>query len=145
MALKAQPNGYYMVTPSLVVDGAGQLIEFIKTAFGASERVRMPTPDGKVAHAEVEIGDCAVMVADGSDRFPAAGSFLHVYVSDVDNVYRRALAAGATAITPVEDQFYGDRSGNVLDPWGNRWTISTHVEDVSEAEMESRMAAMAPA
>jgi len=145
MAVKAQPDEYHTVTPNLVVDGAAKVIAFATETFGAKERMRMPMPDGRIAHAEIEVGDSVIMLSDSNGDFPAAPTYLHVYVQDCDAVYRKALAAGGTALTEPKDEFYGDRAGNVLDPCGNRWTISTHVEDVSEAELEKRMAAMARA
>jgi len=145
MAVKAQPDGYHAVTPTLVVDGAAKVIDFATRTFGAQERMRMPTTDGKIAHAELEVGDSVIMVSDPMGDFPAAPGYLHVYVDDCDSVFKKALAAGGKSQMEPKDEFYGDRVGNVIDPCGNRWTISTHIEDVSEAEMEKRMAAMAPA
>ena len=142
MAAKAQPEGYFTVTPNLVVDGASQLIEFLKATFGATERMRMEMPGGKIAHAEYMIGDSPIMISDASDTNPAAGAYVHVYVDDSDAVYKKALANGATPIMEPETMFYGDRAGNVKDRWGNRWTISTHVEDVSEEETAKRMKEM---
>lgn len=145
MAVKAIPDGYHSITPSLVASDAGKLINFMTQAFGAKERMRMPMPDGKVAHAEIEIGDSAVMVADASSEFPAQTGSLHLYVENVDAVYERALKAGARTQRELMNQFYGDRSGTIIDPVGNQWTVSQHIEDVSEEEMMKRMAAMAPA
>ena len=145
MAVKAIPDDYRTVTPSLVVDGAAKVIDFAVSTFGATERMRMPMPDGKIAHAEIEVGDSVIMLSDATNDFPAAQSYLHVYVEDCDAVFKKALAAGGKSLMEPTTEFYGDRAGNVLDPCGNRWTISTHVEDVSEEEMEKRMAAMAPA
>ena len=142
MPAKAPPVGYHSVTPNLVVNGAGELIDFMKSAFGARERMRMPAPDGRVAHAEMEIGDSPVMIADANDMFPATTGYLHVYVEDSDAMYKKALAAGARSLSEPQTMFYGDRAGNLMDKWGNRWTVSTHVEDVSEEELQKRMAAM---
>lgn len=145
MAVKAIPDGYHSITPSLVVNDAGKLINFMTQAFGAQERMRMPMPDGKVAHAELTIGDSAVMVADASAEFPAQPGALHLYTENVDAVYDRALKAGARPQRELTNQFYGDRSATLIDPVGNQWTVSQHVEDVSEEEMTKRMAAMPPA
>ena len=145
MAVNPIPEGYHSVTPSVIVDGAEKFIQFVSATFGANERMRMPAPDGKIAHAEVNIGDSVVMVADVMPEWPAQPAFLHVYVEDCDSVFQKALAAGATVLNPLQDQFYGDRSGNVTDPFGNRWTISTHKEDVTEEDMMKRMESMAPA
>ena len=140
MAVKFQQDGYYTVTPTLVADGAGELIAFMKQVFGATERLCMQEPDGTIAHAEYLIGDSPIMVADGSDAYPAGPGFLHVYVDDVDSVFAAAIAAGAKSVNEPLNHFYGDRSGTVVDPWGNRWTISTHVEDVTEGQLAERMA-----
>jgi len=142
MPVKPIPDGYSSVTPSLLVDGAGKLIEFMQQAFAAKERLRIPMPDGSVAHAELTIGDSVVMVSDATAEYPAGQGFMHLYVEDVDNIYRKALAAGASSITEPADQFYGDRSAVVRDAFGNRWSLATHIEDVSDDEMQRRMAAM---
>ena len=142
------PAGYHSVTPYLVLDGAAKAIDFYKQAFDATELFRMPMPDGKVAHAEIKIGNSPVMLADASEEFKGPSSFggtpvsLMIYVEDVDRVFRQALAQGATQLRPVVDQFYGDRSGTLSDPFGHVWSIATHVEDVSEEEIARRMAAM---
>ena len=139
MAVKPIPEGYHSVTPYLIVDGAGALIDFMKQAFDAEETVRMDTPDGKIGHAEFRIGDSIVMLADSAtsdwDAMPAT---VVVYVEDVDKTYRRALEAGGTSVRDVADQFYGDRAGGVRDPVGNHWWIHTHVEDVPPEEMARR-------
>ena len=145
MAVKAQQEGYFTVTPTLIVDGAAQLIEFMKATFGATERLRMDMPDGKVAHSECMIGDSPIMVADASDGYEAGEGFLHVYVQDSDAVYKQAIANGATSLNEPEDHFYGDRSANVKDRWGNRWTIATHFEDVSHEDTAKRLAETPPA
>src|SRR5829696_5433166 len=119
------PSGYHSVTPYLVLDGAAKAIEFYKQAFDAEEMLRMPGPDGKVAHAEIKIGDSPVMMADASEEFKGPRAFggtpvsLMIYVEDVDRTFRQALAAGATQLRPVVDQFYGDRSGTLVDPFGH--------------------------
>jgi PhnB protein len=142
MAVKPIPDGYHSVTPMFVVDGAGRLIDFLNQAFGAAERLRMPMPDGSVAHAELTLGDSVVMVADATPEWPAQGCSVHLYVEDVDATYNRALQAGATSTMEPEDRFYGDRAAAVRDPFGNSWSLATHIEDVPEDEMMRRMAAL---
>ena len=142
------PEGYPQVSPYLCVDGAAAAIDFYGAVFGTTERMRMPAPDGKIGHAELQLGDAVIMLADESPeigfRSPKAigGSpvILSLYVDDVDAVVSRAEQAGATVVRPVETQFYGDRSGQFQDPFGHRWSIATHVEDVSPEEMERRAA-----
>lgn len=141
----AIPEGYHAVTPSLIADGAAKLIDFMRDAFGATERLRIPMPDGRVAHAEVTIGGSPVMVADAQPGYPAMPGFIHLYVNDVDNVYKKALAAGAASHMAPEDRFYGDRAAEVRDSFGNRWSLATHVRDVSEEEMQAAMKAMSEA
>ena len=145
MAVKPIPEGYHTITPYLVVDGASELIEFVKKAFGAEEGARMPMPGGKIGHAEVKIGDSHLMLADANppDQ-PARTGNLHLYVKDVDATFKSAVAAGAKAIRQPENQFYGDRISVVSDRWGNSWSIGTHVEDVTPEEMKKRMANMKP-
>jgi PhnB protein len=152
MPAKHIPEGYPTLTPYLAVDDAAQAIDFYKRAFGANERVRMPAPDGKVGHAELEIGNGLVMV---SDPFPQATSkppkelggttsVFFMYVDDVDAAVQQAVDAGATLTSPVENMFWGDRSGRISDPFGHQWQLATHVEDVPPEEMEERAkAAMA--
>ncbi|HEV2851260.1 MAG TPA: VOC family protein [Thermoanaerobaculia bacterium] len=146
MAVKPIPEGYHSVTPYLVVNDGARAIDFYKQAFGATELFRMEGPDGKVGHAEIRIGNSRVMLAD---EYPAmgfrsprslggAGVSLMVYVEDVDARFRQAIAAGAKELRPVQDQFYGDRSGTLEDPFGHVWTLSTHKEDVSSEEMRRR-------
>ncbi len=135
------PQGFGTVTPFLTVTDAAKLINFLQQAFAAQVHFRMDAPDGSVRHAEVKIGDSMIMIGQ-----VAAGqemqSMLHLYVPDTDVIYRSALAAGATSIREPADQFYGDRSAGVHDLWGNQWWIATHMEDVSQEELERRMAAM---
>lgn len=148
--VKPIPEGYPRVTPYLIVERADEAIEFYRSVFGATERVRMPAPGGKVGHAELEIGDSLLMLADAfpemGQRSPTAigGSpvTISVYVEDVDRVYNAAIEAGATSVSPVQDQFYGDRSAQFEDPFGHRWNVATHVEDVPPEEMHKRAAAM---
>ena len=136
------PEGYATVTPYLCVVEAAKLIEFLKQAFAAEVIVRMDGPDGSVMHAEVKIGDSMVMIGQvPAER--ATRAMLHLYVADADATYKKALAAGATSVREMADQFYGDRSGGVRDAFGNDWYIATHVEDVSPEEMKRRMAAQA--
>jgi PhnB protein len=145
--VKPVPDGYHTVTPYLIVDGAAKALAYYEKAFLAKTLVQMPGPGGKVMHAEMRIGDSIVMLAD---EFPEMGAkspkslggtpvTIAMYVPDVDAVVERALKAGGTLKRPVEDQFYGDRSGGVTDPFGHVWHVSTHVEDVSPEEMQSRM------
>lgn len=138
MAVKPVPEGYRTVTPYLVVPGIPKLLDFVKEAFGASELHRFTGPDGTIMHAEARIGDSIVMMGDPAGRYPAMPSTVYVYVPDVDAAYQRALSAGAKSVSAPKDQFYGDRSGGVIDPCGNQWYIATHVEDVSPEEMERR-------
>jgi PhnB protein len=153
MAVKPIPEGYHSVTPYLIIEGAGEAIEFYKKAFGAKELFRFPTPDGKVGHAEMKIGDSPIMLADA---YPAMGYnspkslggspvSLMVYVEDVDTVFNQAVAAGATLKEAVTDKFYGDRSGSLIDPFGHVWHVATHKEDVSMEEMEKRAKAASAA
>jgi uncharacterized glyoxalase superfamily protein PhnB len=145
MAVKPIPEGYHSVTPYLVVNGASNLIDFMKQALGAEERMRMPQPDGKIGHAEMIIADSVIMLSDATAEFPPMPAMIHLYVEDTDAVYRRALASGATSVREPADQFYGDRSAGVKDAFGNHWHFATHVEDVTPEEMEKRLAAMAGA
>jgi PhnB protein len=146
--VKPIPDGYPRVIPYLTIDGASAAIDFYTKVFGATERMRMPGPDGKVGHAELEFGDSVVMLADA---FPDMGApsprdvggspvTVMVYVEDVDATFDRALGAGATEERKVENQFYGDRSGSFVDPFGHRWFVATHVEDVAPEEMATRAA-----
>lgn len=147
--VKAIPDGQESVTPYLGVNDAVGAIKFYKKGFGAVELYRLPDPSGKIAHAEIKIGNAAVMLAD---EHPDHGHFspqtlngspvaLHIYVEDVDAFVSRAVEAGAKILQPVADQFYGDRSGKIEDPFGHLWMISTHKEDVSNEEIQKRFAA----
>lgn len=144
--VKPIPEGYHTVTPYLIVEGAANAIEFYKKAFGATELFRMAMPTGKVAHAEIRIGDSAIML---SDEFPDMGACgphtvggspvnLYLYVENVDGVVQQAIAAGAKLTRPVDDKFYGDRSGAVTDPFGHTWFVATHKEDVPSEELRKR-------
>lgn len=133
------PEGYHTVTPFLALKDAARAIEFYKRAFGAAERFRMPTPDGKVAHAELQIGDSVVMLTEAIQEPPTPSS-MYLYVKDADAVFDRAVAAGAQATMAVADMFWGDRFGRVTDPFGVRWGIATHTEDLSPEEIGRRAA-----
>ncbi len=153
MAVKPIPEGYHSVTPYLIIEGAGEAIEFYKKAFGAKELFRFPTPDGKVGHAEMKIGDSPIMLADAypamgyNDPKSLGGSpvSLMIYVEDVDTVFNQAVQSGATVKEVLTDKFYGDRSGSVIDPFGHVWHVATHKEDVSMEEMEERAKAASAA
>ena len=146
--VKPIPDGYPRVSPYLCVNGGTAALEFYKSVFGATERMRMPAPDGRIGHAELQFGDSVIMLADEYPemdiRSPRAigGTpvTISVYVEDVDAVFNRAVAAGAKSLRAVETQFYGDRSGQFEDPFGHRWSVATHVEDVAPDEMERRAA-----
>ncbi len=151
--VKPIPDGYHSVTPYLIIKGAADAIEFYKKAFGATELFRMPAPGGKVGHAEIKIGDSPIMLADESPEMGYVGPAtlggtpvsIMIYVEDVDTVFNQAIAAGGEQLKPLEDQFYGDRSGSLKDPFGHQWHVATHKEDVSPEEMDKRMAAAAGA
>jgi len=146
--VKPVPDGYHSLTPYLVVDGAAEALEYYKKAFGAIELFRMPHGD-KIGHAEMRIGDSQFMLADGNPEMGYKGPnayggtpvSLMIYVEDCDAVYQQAIDAGGTEMRPLQDQFYGDRSGTLTDPFGHVWTIATHKEDVTPEEMDKRMAA----
>jgi PhnB protein len=146
------PEGYNSITPHLIIKGAAQAIDYYKKVFGATEIMRMNGPDGKVGHAELKIGDSNIMLADenpgmgqgyaSAATIGASPVSLYLYLPDVDKVVERAAAEGAKILKPVQDQFYGDRSGFIQDPFGHLWGIATHVEDVSPQEIEQRMKKM---
>jgi PhnB protein len=148
--VKPIPDGYPRVTPYLHVDGASKAIEFYRTVFGAKERMRMAAPDGRIGHAELEIGNSMIMLADEHPEMNVLGPksvggtpvTVLVYVEDVDRAFERALKAGAKELRPVQTQFYGDRSGQFEDPFGHHWNVATHVEDVTPDEMAKRAAKM---
>jgi len=147
--VEAKPQGYHTVTPYMAVRDCVAAIDFYRRAFGAEKTMQLNMPDGTIAHAEIRIGDCTVMLSeentDWGNKSPATlgGSpmFLMIYVPDVDAAFKKAIAAGASEVQAVKDQFYGDRSGTLKDPYGYQWTLSTHIEEVSEAEAQRRMEA----
>jgi PhnB protein len=146
--VKRIPDGYPRLSPYLCVDGAAKAIEFYTSVFGAKERMRIPAPGGRIGHAELQVGDALIMLADehpemqfvGPKKVGGTPVTLSLYVEAVDEVFARALRAGAKSVRPVADQFYGDRTGQFEDPFGHRWSVATHVEDVSPAEMAKRAA-----
>ncbi|MCX5192911.1 VOC family protein [Streptomyces sp. NBC_00249] len=146
MTVQPIPEGYPRVTPYLCIDGAAAAIDFYVSVLGAQERMRMAAPGGKIAHAELELGNSVIMLADeypdmGFRSPKAVGGTpvtLHVYVEDVDAVFAEAVSRGATEVSPVKTEFYGDRSGQLEDPFGHRWNLATHVEDVPPDEMRKR-------
>ena len=149
MPVKPIPDGYHTATPYLVVDGAKEAIKFYQDAFGAQELLRLEHGD-KIAHAEVKIGDSPIMLSDempemgyrGPKAFGGTPVSLMLYVTDVDRVYAQAVAAGAQAVRPVQDEFYGDRCGKLIDPFGHVWMVATHKEDLSPEEIDRRFKAM---
>ena len=151
MSVKAIPDGYYSLTPYLIIKGAAEAIEFYKSAFGAVEIIRMPGPGGRIMHAEVKIGNTMLMLSDENPERGylspttrgGATSSVMLYTDDVDATFKKALAAGAKQESAPSDMFWGDRMGNLTDPFGHSWAIATHKEDVSPEEMQKRMAAMA--
>lgn len=151
MAVKPIPDGYHTITPYLIINGAAKALDFYSRAFGALELFRMPMPEGRIAHAEMKIGNSIFMLADEFPEMDARSPQAYggtavgicLYVPDVDAMVKQAETAGAKVVRPIQDQFYGDRSGTVVDPFGHKWTISTHKEDVPPDELNRRMAAMA--
>lgn len=149
-AVKPIPDDYPRVMPYLIIDGAAKAIDFYCNVFGFSERMRMGGPDGRVGHAELTLGGSMVMLADeapdmdanGPKKFGGTPVSLMVYVEDVDATFQKALDNGATSVQPLENKFYGDRSGTFDDPFGHRWNVATRVEDVAPDEMERRLAEM---
>jgi PhnB protein len=148
--VKPIPSDYPRVTPYLAVDGADAAIRFYATVFDAKERMRIPAPEGRIGHAELQLGDSVIMLSDeypdmgvrGPKSLGGSPVTISVYVQDVDQTFDRAIKAGATSVRPVADQFYGDRSGQFDDPFGHRWNVATHIEDVSPDEMARRAAKM---
>src|SRR5205814_5489469 len=150
MSVKPIPEGYHSVTPYLIVRGGAAAIDFYSKAFGAVELFRFPTPDGKIGHAEIKIGDSPIMLADeypqmgykGPETIGDSPVSLMLYVEDVDTVFNRAVEEGATVKEADQDKFYGDRTGTVVDPFGHRWHLASHTEDVPLEEMQKRMKAL---
>lgn len=150
MPVKAIPDGYHSVTPYLSIKGAAEAIEFYKKAFGAVELFRLAMPEGVIGHAELQIGNSRIMIADPCDDVSFAdpktlgGSTigLYLYVDDVDRQFSQAISAGAKSVKPVEDQFYGDRTGAIEDPYGHRWFLATHKEDLTPEELNQRAEAL---
>ena len=150
MPVKSIPDGYHTATPYLIVRGAAQALDFYQAAFGATELYRLPDPSGRIGHAEIQIGDSRLMLADefpemgvrGPQSLNGTSVSILLYVEDVDARFQQAITAGATVTRPLKDQFYGDRSGTMTDPFGHQWTIATHKEDVSPEEMQTRYEAM---
>ncbi|HEX6043856.1 MAG TPA: VOC family protein [Pyrinomonadaceae bacterium] len=148
--VKPIPEGYHSLTPYLIIDGAAKALEYYKQAFGATELFRMEH-EGKIGHAEMKIGDSPFMLADenagmgyrGPKALGGTPVSLMIYVDDVDTIYKQAIDAGGVELKALQDQFYGDRSGTLTDPFGHVWTVATHKEDVSQEEMDKRLAAMA--
>lgn len=150
-AVKPIPDNYPRLTPYIIVDGGARAIDFYKAAFGAVERMRLAGPDGRIGHAELTIGNSLVMLADehpameayGPGHFGGSPIGIHLYVDDVDAVVAKCVAAGGTLRHPVENKFYGDRMGTIDDPFGHRWYVTTHIEDVPPDEIARRAAALA--
>ena len=140
------PEGYHSVTPYLSIKGAAAAIDYYKKVFGATELFRMPGPDGKIGHAEIKIGNSPIMLADeypemefvSPQTLGGSPVGLMIYVDDVDTMFKNAISGGGKEIKPLQDQFYGDRSGTLRDPFGHVWTVATHVEDIAPEEMERR-------
>jgi len=153
--VKAIPDGYHSVTPFLIIPGgkASQALDFYQRAFGAKEVMRMPRPDGRIAHAEIQLGDSRIMLCDEDSKMEAYGPShyggspitLYVYLKDVDAHTKQATAGGAKVIRPLEDQFYGDRTAALEDPFGHRWHFATHIRDVSNEELKQHMRTLAAA
>ncbi len=148
--VRAIPEGYHSISPSLTCKNAARAIEFYKSVFGATEVMRMPGPEGKIMHAELKIGDSIIFINDefpGMAEAPAPGVtpslFMFLYTEDVDSVYNRAVSMGSMVVMPLENMFWGDRYGKVMDPFGHQWGIAQHVEDVAPQEMKRRQDAMA--
>src|SRR5206468_618200 len=148
-AVQPIPEGYHTATPYLIIQGAAKAIDFYKQAFGATEVLRLADPSGKVGHAEIKIGDSIIMLADEHPEMGHRGPLalggtpisILLYVKDVDAQFNRAIAAGAKVLRPLQDQFYGDRNGTVEDPFGHKWSLATHKEDVPSAGMQRRLEA----
>ncbi len=138
MAVKPIPDGFHTVTPYLIVEGVSALIDFLKAAFNAKEHHRTTLPNGRVMHAQVQIGDSMIMMGEAMEGFPAMPASIYLYVPDTDAMYRKAIEAGAQSVMEPADQFYGDRNAGVRDAAGNMWWIGTHIEDVAPEEIAKR-------
>lgn len=141
---KPIPQGYHTATPYLAVQGVPKLMTFLRQAFNAEEREKMTTPDGRVSHAEMKIGDSIIMMGEPTGESKSMPGMIYLYLDDTDAAYKRALEAGATSLREPTDMFYGDRNAAVTDPVGNQWWIATHVEDVPPEEMQRRIKAQQP-
>jgi uncharacterized glyoxalase superfamily protein PhnB len=141
MSVKPIPEGYHTVTPTVIVEDGGVVLEFVRKVFDPVENHVMRSEDGTVRHAEVTIGDSRIMISTASEKWKPMPASLHVYCENIDALYRKALDAGATSLKEPTNEFYGDRSAGVADPQGNWWWLATHIEDVSDEEMERRAAA----
>jgi PhnB protein len=135
---KIIPDGYHTINTSVIVDGAQEVVDFLKKTFDAKERLMMPGQPGKIAHAELEIGDSLVMISDATEQYPATRCRVYAYVADVDATYKRALAAGAKGVEEPQNQFWGDRTAAIVDSKGNHWAIAPRVEDLSSEEIGKR-------
>lgn len=150
MTVNSKPDGYHSITPYLTIKGAADAIEFYKKAFSAIELFRLPLPDGSIGHAEIQIGDARLMMSEPCEDITllepqslgGTSVGMHVYVDDVDTVFATAVTAGAKSVKPVEDQFYGDRTGTLKDPFGHVWFIATHKEDLTPEELSERTEAL---
>ena len=149
-AVKPIPEGMHTLTPHIVVDGAAAAIDFYKKAFGATERLRLPAPGGKLMHAQIQIGDSALMLVDefpemqtfGAKTLKGSPVVLHLFVSDVDATLSQAVAAGGTLKMPAADMFWGDRYGQIQDPFGHVWSVATHKQDLTPEEIQKNMEKM---
>jgi PhnB protein len=145
--VKPVPDGYHTATPYLTIRGTAAAIDFYKQAFGAKELFRMPGENGKIMHAEITIGDSRIMLGDESGEAKApqslngTASSVFLYLEDVDAIFKQAVKAGAKETMPVQNMYWGDRFGKLTDPYGHKWMLASHIEDVSSAEMQERMAA----
>ncbi len=138
MSIKPIPDGYHTITPYFVTKNSREFIEFLKKAFNAESVSMSESPDGKVMHAEIRIGDSMMMLSEASESYPAVNGLIYLYVNDTDAIYKQALEAGAESLMEPADQFYGDRNAGVKDTFGNTWWIGTHIENVSEEEIGKR-------
>jgi len=141
MSIQAIPKGFHTITPNIIVDDAEKAVEFLKKALGATESYRLVMSNGKITHCELRIGDSVLNLGESMDGWPARGLVAQIYVEDSDELFKRAVDAGATVIMPMTDMFFGSREGRVSDPYGNVWTIATLKEEVSPEEMQQRMKA----